>query len=168
MLDCAAEEDRDVGRASTDIDDARAELLFVIGQHRVTRRQLLEDDVVDFEAAALYAFDDVLSRALGPCHHVHLRLEPHARHADGLADAFLAVDDEFLGQDMQNLLVGRDGNGARGIDYAIDIAAADLGVADRHDAVRIEAAYVAARDPGVHGVNVAAGHEFGFLDRTLD
>jgi hypothetical protein len=40
---------------------------------------------------------------------VDARLEAHARHADRLADPFLPVDDEFLRQDVENLLVGRIG-----------------------------------------------------------
>ena len=64
VLNGAAEEDSQVGRAATDIDDAGAELLFVVGQHRVTRSQLLQHDVVDFEAAALDTFDDILRGAL--------------------------------------------------------------------------------------------------------
>ncbi len=51
-----------------------------------------------------------------------LRLEPHARHADRLADAFLVVDDEFLRQDVEDLLVGRDRDRLRRVDHALDVA----------------------------------------------
>jgi hypothetical protein len=53
-----------------------------------------------------------------------LRLETHAGHADRLADAFLVVDDEFLRQDVQDLLVGRDRHRARRVDHALDVALA--------------------------------------------
>ena len=135
MLDGAAEEHGDIGRAAADIDETGAELLFVVGKHGVARCQLLEHDVVDFEAAALHALDDVLRGALGARHHVHLRLEPHTGHADGFADAFLAIDDEFLGQDVQDLLVSRNGDGPRRVDDALDVSRAHFGVANCNDAV---------------------------------
>ena len=95
-------------------------------EHRVARGELLEHDVLDLEAAALHALDDVLRGAVGAGDDVHLGLEAHARHADRLADAFLAVDDEFLRQDVQDLLVGRDRHGPRRVDHALDVAGASL------------------------------------------
>src|SRR5205814_683218 len=41
VLDRAAAEDRDVRRAAAHVDEADAELLLVLGQHRVARRELL-------------------------------------------------------------------------------------------------------------------------------
>src|SRR5690606_10285427 len=89
-------------------------------------------------------------------------------HADRLADALLRIDDEFLRQHVDDALIRGDGDGARRVDDALDIARADLFVADRDDAVRVQAAHVAARDAGVDGVDLAAGHELGFLDGALD
>ena len=168
MLDRAAAEDRDVGRAAAHVDEADAELLLVLGQHGVARRELLEHDVLDREAAALHALDDVLRGADGARHEMHLGFEPHARHADRLADAFLRVDDEFLRQHVDDALIGRDRDGARRVDDALDVAGADLFVANRDDAVRVQAADVAAGDARQHAVDLAAGHELGFLDRALD
>ena len=120
------------------------------------------------EPAALHALDDVLRRALGARDDVDLGLEPHARHADGLADAVLRVDDEFLRQDVQDLLVRRDRDGTRGVDHALDVARHHFLVADRDDAVRVEAAHVAAGDACEDRMDLAAGHQLGFLDRALD
>ena len=88
-------------------------------RHGEARGELLEHDVVDFEAAALDALLDVLRRALGAGDDVHLGLEPHARHADRIADAFLAVDDEFLRQHVQDLLVRRDRHGLGRVDHVL-------------------------------------------------
>ncbi len=52
---------------------------------------------------------------------VHPRLEPYAGHADGLADAVLAVDDEVLGQHMQYLLVRGDADGASRVDDPLHV-----------------------------------------------
>ncbi len=168
VADRAAREDRHVGGAAADVDQADAEFLLVVGQHGVARRQLFEHDVLDLEAAALHALDDVLRGAFRAGHDVDLRFEPHARHADGLADAVLRVDDEFLRQDVQDLLVRGNRHGARRVDHALDVALRDFLVADRDDAVRIQAAHVAAGDAGEHGMNLATGHQLGFLDRALD
>jgi hypothetical protein len=130
--------------------------------------ELLEHDVLDRQPAALYALDDVLRRALRAGHYVHLRLEAHAGHADRLADALLVIDQELLRDDVQDLLVGRDGNGARGVDDALDVAGRDLALANRDDAVRVQAAHVAAGDARVDVADLAAGHQLGFLDRALD
>ena len=89
-------------------------------------------------------------------------------HADRVADALLAVDDEFLRQHVQDLLVGGDRDRLGRIDHVLDVAVADLLVAHAHDAVGVEAAHVAAGDAGVHRVDLAAGHELGFLHGALD
>lgn len=47
MADRAFGEDRDIGGAAADIHQAHAQFLLVLGQHRIGRGQLLEDDVVD-------------------------------------------------------------------------------------------------------------------------
>jgi hypothetical protein len=158
----------DVRRAAADIDDAGPEFLLVVGQYRVARGELLEDNIVHFQAAALHALDDVLCRALGACHHVDLGLEPHAGHADGFADAFLAIDQEFLRQDVQYLLVRGYRDRLGRIDDAIHVPGRYFLVADCDDAVRIQAADVAAGNSRVNRMNITPRHQFGFLDRALD
>ena len=79
-----------------------------------------------------------------------------------------AVDDVFLRQHVQDLLIGRDGDRLGGIDHALDIALHHLLVLDGDDAVRIEAAHVAAGDAGIHRMNFTARHQFGFFHRALD
>ena len=164
MADGALREHREVRGAAADVDDAHAELALVVGQAGEARGELLEHDVVDLEAAALDALLDVLRGAVGAGDDVHLGFEPHAGHADGIADAFLPVDDEFLRQHVQDLLVRRDRDGLGRVDHVLDVDVAHLAVADRDHAVRIEAAHVAAGDAGEHRADLAAGHELGFLD----
>ena len=77
MLDGSAEEYGYVRRPSTDVDEARSKLFLIISQYGVTGGQLLEHDIVDFEAAAFYALDDILRCALRAGHHVHLGFQPH-------------------------------------------------------------------------------------------
>ena len=83
-------------------------------------------------------------------------------------DAFLVIDDEFLGQDVQDLLVGRDRDGTRRVDHALDIAVRHLAILDRDDAVRVQARHMAAGNTGVDRIDLDTGHQFGLFDRTLD
>src|SRR5690606_15989142 len=168
MADGALGEHRDVRGAAADVDDGHAQFLFVLVENGVARGELLEDDVVDLEAAAADALDDVLRRAHRAGDDVHLGLHAHAAHADGLADALLAVDDEVLREDVQDLLVVGNGQRARRLDHPLDVAGADLVVADGDHAVGVEAVDVRTGDAGVHRQDLAAGHQLGLLDRALD
>ena len=95
-------------------------------EHRLGRRERLEHEVGDVQAAALAALDDVLRRGDRGGDDVDLGLEPHARHAERLADAVLVVDDELLRQHVQDLAVHRQRDRARGVEHALDVAAAHL------------------------------------------
>ena len=87
-------------------------------------------------------------------------------HAHRLPDALLIVDDVLLGKDVQNALVGRDRHRTRGIEDPLHVAGRHLPVPNRHDAVGVEAADVAARDAGADGVYLAPGDELGLFDRS--
>ena len=167
VVNGAVDEDRDVGGPAADVGQAHPQLLFVVGQDRLAGGELLEDHVVHLEPAAAHAFHDVLGGAHGPGDEMDLGLQPHAGHPHRLPDPLLLVDDELLGEDVQDLLVGRDRHRARGVDDAIDVAVGDLAVADRDDPVRIEAADMAAGDPGIDRSDLAAGHELGLFDGPL-
>ena len=99
---------------------------------------------------------------------MHLDLEAHAGHAQRLLDAILTVNDELLRQDVQHLLVGGDGHGARGFDHAIDVDGGHFLVLDRHHAVAVKALDVAAGDAGVDALDTHAGHQLGLFERALD
>jgi len=81
---------------------------------------------------------------------------------------FLRVDDEFLRQDVQDLLVRGYRDRTRRVDDALHVAGGHFLLADGDDAVRVEAAHVTARDPGEHRVDLAAGHELGLLHGALN
>ncbi len=160
--------DRDVGGAAADVDQADAQLLLVLGEHRETRRQLLEHDVIHFQPAALDAFLDVLRSAVGPGDDVHLGLQAYPGHADRIADALLAVHDELLGQHVEDFLVCRDRNRFGGVDDVLDVALGHLFIPHPHDSMRVETAHVATGDACEHRVDFAAGHQLGLLHRALD
>jgi len=60
----------------------------------------------------------------------------------------------------------RDGSGS--IDHPVEITVGHFTFTDRNDAMRIQAAYVAAGNACIDRVNLTASHQLGFFDRMLD
>ena len=168
MTDRAFAENRNVRRAAADIDQHHAEFLFVFRQHRERRRERLQDQIVHFQSTATHALDDVLRRRDRSGDDVHLDFEPHAAHAERLAHSVLPVDDEFLGEDVQDLLVGRNWHGARGLDRALHVDRRHLLVLDRYHPGGVEALDVAPGDARENALDLAVGHQFRFFERALD
>ena len=71
-----------------------AELLLVVEQNGLGRGEGLEHDVRTSRPARFSARTTFWTDGDRPGDDVHLDLEAHARHADGLIDAVLVVDDE--------------------------------------------------------------------------
>ncbi len=99
---------------------------------------------------------------------MHPRLQPHAGHADRVLNAFLVVDDEFLGQDVQDFLIGRNRDHPRRLHDPVHVLRRDFPVLDRGDAVGVEPPDVAAGNAGIHRIDPAVGHLLGRLNRALD
>ena len=97
-----------------------------------------------------------------------LGFQAHARHAQGLAHAFLVVDHIVLRQGVQHPLVGRNGHGLGGVEHALEVGGADFAVADGDDAVGVQAADVVAGHADERRVDAAAGHQLGLFDGALD
>src|SRR5438034_4083903 len=157
-------------RPAADVDPHHAELLLVFVERRLGRRERLEHDILDGEARAIHGANDVLDRGDGAGHDVHLDLEAHARHPDGLADPVTVVDDEALRQDVDDLAVLGQVDGARRLDDAVHVVGAHLVMVAgyRHRAAAVDAANVAAGDPRVDPGDLDARHLLGLADRGLD
>src|SRR5690554_224153 len=168
MADSTASEHRDVGSTTTDIHHAYTQLFLVLGENRVARGQLLEDDVIHFEPTALDALFNVLGGVHGTGHQVNLGLQAHPRHTHGFFDALLVVDHKFLRKDVQDFLVRRNGHRLGGIDHPVNIRLGYFPVADRHDAVRVQAFDVATGNTCINRVNPATRHQFRFFHGTLN
>ncbi|MNN28543.1 hypothetical protein D3C81_1421190 [compost metagenome] len=98
-----------------------------------------------------------------------MHLQTHAGHADRVADAFLRIVQHVLAWNgVQDLLVGGNGHGLGRFQHTVQIAPAHFAFADRGDALRVAALHVVAGDGGVNRTDLAAGHQFGFLDGALD
>ena len=99
---------------------------------------------------------------------MHPHFEAHTTHADRFTHILLAVDDEFLGKDMQDLLVHRNVDCARGFNHAINIELRHFLVLDRHHAVRVETFDMRAGNAGQHVANLAIGHQLGLFQCALN
>ena len=168
--DGAVAHQRDVRRATADVDHDHAELFLVVEQHRLGRGEGLEHNVLDGEARAIDRAHHVLDRGDGAGHDVHLDLEAHARHADRLAHAVAVVDDEALRQHVDDLAVLRQIDRARGLDHALDVGVAHLVVlaGDPHDTAAVHAADMAPRDPREGARDLDPGHLLGLADGSPD
>ena len=97
-----------------------------------------------------------------------LCLEANARHAQGLLHPLLMINDVLLRKDVQNLLIGGDVHGLSSVEHALDVRGGHFLVPDRHDAVGIQGANVAASDARVDRINLAASHELRLFHGALD
>ena len=142
-------EDGYISGAAANVDQADAQLSFIIRQHGIAGRQLLQDYLVDREAAAHDAFLYVLCGVYRATDEVDLHFHSHAGHAEGLLDALLVVDDVFLREDVQNLLIRRNSYRSGGVDHPVHILLLHFVLAYGDDSVRIQALHMAAGNPRV-------------------
>src|SRR5712664_3503450 len=168
--DGAVAQQGQVGGAAADVDDEDAELLLVGIEDRLRRGDRLQHHVLHGEPRAVDGADHVLHGGHGGGDDVHLHLQPHARHAEGLAHAVGVVHHEGLRQDVQDLAILRDVDGARGVHRAVDVGLAHLAVLARHGhhAAAVAGADVAARHAGVDGRDLDARHLLGLGHRLTD
>src|SRR5947209_672179 len=118
--------DDDVGRAGADLDEANSELDLLRRQHALAAGEPGADDVLDVEAGAMNALDHVLHGGLCARDDVGLDLESVAGHADRVAHAVLAVDGVRARDDVDDLAIGCDADGAARVDDPVDVVVADL------------------------------------------
>jgi hypothetical protein len=168
VRDRAFGEDGDVRGATADVDQGHAQALFVLLQHGLARGKRFEHDVEDLQLATAAALDHILHGRGGGGHDVHARLQAHPAHAEWLAHAVLAVDLVFLGQDVDHVAVGGQGDGARQLQHLGHVAGAHFLVLDRNGSRRVDALDVAARDAHVDLGDLAARHALGLEHGLID
>ena len=128
----------------------------------------MQHHVADLETAAAHTLRQILDRGNSTGHDVDLDLEPNAAHAERIVNILLSIDDEFLRQDMEDLLVVGNCDRLRRFDNAVDVGLRYFLFFDRHHSARIQAADMAAGDARVHLAYPAIGHQLGFLDHPLN
>ncbi len=161
--DRAFEVDDDLGGAGSDVDQADAELALVGGEGGFGGGDGLEDGLGDFEAGLVGAGDDALLGAGRTGGDVEIDFEAIADHADGVVDAGLLVEDELLREEMDDLAVGRQRDGAGAIDGGADFFAGDLAHAraEADAATAVQAADVGSADGDDAALDGGFGDVFG-------
>ena len=96
------------------------------------------------------------------------RFEAYPRHAQRFTDAALCIDGILLRQHVQDTLPFGNCPGTGRVDHPINIGRHDFALLDRHHAIRVHRADMATRHSDIHRMNIAARHQLGFFNRTLD
>ena len=144
MADGTLREHGNVGCARADIHQAYTQVLLVLAQGGETGCQGLHQQFVNHQTTPRHAFTNVLGGAEGGSDYVHVHFKPDSGHANGLLDSVLVIQNVLLGQHMQDFLVCRHRDGARGLQHPVNIAFSDFLVLDGYRAVGIQAADVIA------------------------
>ena len=126
VADYAAAVRNYVGGAAADIEEAGAEFALVLSEAGFGGGERLEDCVADDYSGAIYGGDDILSGGGGGGDDVDVRFEALADHADGVADAVLAIEHEFLREDVEDFAIFGEADIAGGFDGAADVIFLDV------------------------------------------
>src|SRR5207253_8036490 len=155
--------DRHGGGAGADVHQADAQLDLLLREHALARGEAGAHHVLDVEARAVHALDDVLERGLCAGDDVSLDLEALPGHAHRVAHALLPIDRVAARDDVDDLAVGRDAHSARSLDDALHVVLTDLTVGARHgdDASRVLGPDVSAAQRDDHRLDALAGHALG-------
>src|ERR1700736_182149 len=166
----AVGEERDVGRATADIDQGHAQVQLIVVEDGLGRGQHLHHQVLDAHARLVDTLDNVLHRGQRPGDDVGFDFEPGAGHADRIPDPFLTVDDVAAWDDVDDLAIVGDGDRARGVDHPADVVLPDLAVRTGHrdDPTAVLAEDVGAGHADEGRLELVATHPLRGIDRVAD
>jgi hypothetical protein len=119
-------ENDDIHRVRTDVADADAELPFIGLQNGIGRSQRLVHRVFDVNASTVHHGNDVLDGTGGRCDDVYMDIELTTYRSYRIAGAILFIEDEVLGQQVQNLAVFRRRHCLRRLCRLADVFEGDL------------------------------------------
>ena len=131
------------------------------GQAVFRERQLLKHHGLSLDAGTVHASHQSLHRGKCADDQMYVNLETAARHPQRVDDRPLVVDDEVLGQQVQELSVGWQLERAGGVDDVTDIFLGNFSgtTVDSDCAAAVEAADMAAGHTDVGAVDAGAGHQ---------
>ena len=159
-------EDDDVARSAPDVYDRHAEPALIVLEDGEGRGERLQDERFDSETGPGDRAEEVAQWRGRGGDDVDFRLQANARHAHGVADPLLIVDDESARDHVEDLPIGRDLDRARRIEDAIDVLPRDLllAPADADHAAAVDRSHVLAGDPDPDVADREVGHLPGRLD----
>src|SRR5262249_41345946 len=121
-------------------------------------------------AGPVHRCNYILSRGYRRGDHVNRCLQPDSQKSDGVSDTVLAVDGEFLRQDVDDLSIGWHADGSGLVDYTIDVLFIDLAVAAAYgdNAARIQSLHLDSTEPYIDLIDRQTAHHLGFFNSALD
>src|SRR5258708_31214936 len=136
--------DDKLGGATADVQQAAAEVALVLREARFGGGERLEPGIANQHSGTIFRGDEILRRCNRGSDEMNVRFQALADHADMVANSLLGVDEKFVGQDVQDFAVGRQGDAASRVNgsahvFALDVARA---MADADSATAAYAAYV--------------------------
>ena len=154
------------GGAAADVQQAAAQVAFILRQAGFRGGQRLEHRVVDQDAGFIRGGNQILRGGYRGSDHVNVGFQALADHADGVADAVLRVDAKFMRQNVQHFAIVGKRNVARGVDSAAHIFALDVARARTKGdaAAAVHAAHMISGYPNDGGFDRNVGDTFGFFD----
>src|SRR6266404_8114433 len=106
------------GCTAADIEQATAEVALVLCKAGFGGGERLKHGVADENSCAICGRDEILRSCNRRRNQMNVGLKALAHHSDGIANAFLRVDEKFMRQYVQHFAVGWQSNVAREIDGA--------------------------------------------------
>ncbi len=170
MADDAARIDNQLRRAAADVEQAAAQLAFILREHGFGRSQRLESRVADNDSRAIDGGHNILGRGDRRRDDVDIYFQALPNHADGIADVVLVIDQKLLRQHVQDFAILRKGDGSSGVHGAPHVFLFDIPRpgAERNSATAVHAAQMAAGDSDHRGFHRHVGDAFSFLKRVTD
>ncbi len=119
-------EDRHVGKIPPDIYQDHTHFFFIITDTGVSRRQRLQNQMVNTYLASLQRAINILGGRYRRGDDMHFHFEAHAGHTHGILDARLFVDSVLLRDDVDDFAIIWDGDGTGGINSLFYILLPDF------------------------------------------
>ncbi len=130
---------------------------------------MFEHNLLNVKSASSDALDYVLGCADCASNDVHLGFKANAAHANGLTNAVLTINNEVLGENVQDLLIVRDGLCLRRIEDPLNIFSADfIPILDSSDTAGVHASDMGPGNTCVNRTDPAFRRQFRLLDGLLD
>lgn len=170
VADYAAAVDDEFGGAATDIEEAAAEVAFVLRKTGLGGSERFEDRVADQNPGAICGGDKILRGGDGRGDEMNVGFEALANHADGVANPVLGINGELMRQNVKHFAVFGKRDVARCIDGTANVVAFDIAgaIAEREAAAAVDSAHVAAGNADHRRFNRNVGYAFGFFDRATN
>src|SRR6266404_5360273 len=148
MTHHAAAKDEQFRGAAADVQQAAAEIAFVLRERGFRGSKWFENRIVDKNAGLVRGGDEILRGGNGGSHQMDVDFQALADHADGVAYAVLRIHHEFVRKDVEDFAVFGKRDVASGVHGAAHVFALDVSrpMSKGDAAAAVYAADVAAGD----------------------